>query len=228
METCSVCGYNIIPGDSFCTNCGVRHNRTPAQASPDAYAHTATAAAARSQLAAADLYQPPTQARPAPAGLATPEDQPGQTIDGWPPPSVAGNATHAPKRPGRRQVSSSRGHRRHRAVLPRAMRPWPLTRLPRPARLQRRPGTTLRSLRPSARTAARPGPDRRPAPFCGQVWGLPKGIMLSSAGRRFGGYLSRGSCSSAHWGSAGSSGRSSHGPADRRPQSRCSACASSG
>ena len=51
METCSVCGYNIIPGDSFCTNCGVRHNRTPAQASPDAYAHTATAAAARSQLA---------------------------------------------------------------------------------------------------------------------------------------------------------------------------------
>ena len=65
METCSVCGYNIIPGDSFCTNCGVRHNRTPAQASPDAYAHTATAAAARSQLAAADLYQPPTQARPA-------------------------------------------------------------------------------------------------------------------------------------------------------------------
>ena len=25
--------------------------------------------------------------------------------------------------------------------------------------------------------------------FCGQVWGLPKGIMLSSAGRRLGGYL---------------------------------------
>jgi uncharacterized RDD family membrane protein YckC len=25
--------------------------------------------------------------------------------------------------------------------------------------------------------------------FCGQVWGLPTGIVLSSAGRRFGGYL---------------------------------------
>jgi uncharacterized RDD family membrane protein YckC len=28
--------------------------------------------------------------------------------------------------------------------------------------------------------------------FCGQVWGLPKGIVLSSAGRRFGGYLLEG------------------------------------
>jgi hypothetical protein len=35
--------------------------------------------------------------------------------------------------------------------------------------------------------------------FCGQVWGLPKGIMLSSAGRRFGEYLLEGFSSSARW-----------------------------
>src|SRR5260370_25509181 len=92
METCSVCGYNIIPGDSFCTNCGVRHNRTPVQASPDAYAATATATGAATATAAADLYQPPAQARPAPAELATPEDPPRQTADGGPPPPVAANA----------------------------------------------------------------------------------------------------------------------------------------
>lgn len=92
METCSVCGYDIIPGDSFCTNCGVRHNRTPAQASPDAYAATATATGAATSTAAADLYQPSVQARTASAELATPEDQPGQTVDGWPPPPVVGNA----------------------------------------------------------------------------------------------------------------------------------------
>src|SRR5260370_26794407 len=91
METCSVCGYNIIPGDSFCTNCGVRHNRTPVQASPDAYAATATATGAATATAAADLYQPPAQARPAPAELATPEAQPGQPLDCWPPPPQAGH-----------------------------------------------------------------------------------------------------------------------------------------
>ena len=148
METCSVCGYDIIPGDSFCTNCGVRHNRTPAQASPDAYARaatgtapatgavTATAAAVNSQLAAADLYLPPEQVRTAP--------------DGLPPAAVDMD---------RASVPAGFSVPQRAAVCLGCGQAWT---------------------------------GSQACTFCGQVWGLPKGITLSSAGRRFGGYLLEG------------------------------------
>lgn len=124
METCSACGYDIIPGDSFCTNCGARHKRAPALASPDAYARAAAATAAATATATAAAPAPPatvdaSRAR-VPAGFSVPQ-----------------RAT----------------------VCPNCGQAWT---------------------------------GSQACTFCGQVWGLPKGIMLSPAGRRFGGYLLEG------------------------------------
>lgn len=178
METCSVCGYDIIPGDSFCTNCGVRHNRTPAQASPDAYARTTTATATGPVTATA------------PPGLATPQDQPGQTVDGWPPPPVAGNAyahtrTPGPAAPGEFFAGSPGGATASQAALA----PYPAaetSRAPAPA------GYTAPQPATVCPNCGQAWTGSQACTFCGQVWGMPKGIMVSSAGRRFGGYLLEG------------------------------------
>jgi uncharacterized RDD family membrane protein YckC len=192
METCSVCGYNIIPGDSFCANCGVRHNHTPVEASPDAYPATATAAGAATATAAADLYQPPAQARTAPAELATPEDQLGQTVDGWPPPPVAGNAYARTETPGSAPgefFAGSPAPPGGAAASHAALAPYTTAeagRTPAPAGYNAPQPATVCPNCGQAWTGS------QACTFCGQVWGLPKGIMLSSAGRRFGGYLLEG------------------------------------
>lgn len=190
METCSVCGYDIIPGDSFCTNCGVRHNRTPAQASPDAYARTA--AAVNSQPAAADLHPPPEQARTALAGLAAPEDQPGQTVDGWPPQPLASNAYARTETPVSAPGEFSAGP----AAPPGGAAASRAALAPRTAvDVGRTPGPTgYNAPRPATvcPNCGQAWTGSQACTFCGQIWGLPKGIMLSSAGRRFGGYLLEG------------------------------------
>jgi uncharacterized RDD family membrane protein YckC len=192
METCSVCGYDIIPGDSFCTNCGVRHNRTPAQASPDAYARTATATAVNSQPAAADLYQPPEQARTAPDGLAMSEDQPGQTLDGWQSQPLAGNAyarTESP-RPAPGEFSAgplaAPGGAAASHVAPAPPAAVDVGRALVPA------GFSVPQRAAVCPNCGQAWTGSQACIFCGQVWGLPKGITLSSAGRRFGGYLLEG------------------------------------
>jgi uncharacterized RDD family membrane protein YckC len=165
METCSVCGYDIIPGDSFCTNCGVRHNRTPAQPSPDAYARTTTAtitgaaatAVVNSEPAAADPYQPQAQARTAPT--------PGEFFAGSPVPPGGPAASYA------------------------ALAPYPVAeagRTPAPAGYNAPQPATI------CPNCGQGWTGSQACTFCGQVWGLPKGIMLSSAGRRFGAYLLEG------------------------------------
>jgi hypothetical protein len=62
MGTCSDCGYEVTPGDNFCSNCGVRYDPASAQVSSDAGSRTAGAAAFDDRPATAAAIKVPEPA----------------------------------------------------------------------------------------------------------------------------------------------------------------------
>jgi uncharacterized RDD family membrane protein YckC len=163
MGTCSNCGYDVVPGDNFCANCGARYDAARAQVSTDSAADPAAAmAAASGSEPAAAAAQPQVPPGASYGSYGPPQQPPGQFAAGpltppdgvaaaqfAPPPGAgaAANAVAAPAVFGIQQTA---------AVCPKCGQAW---------------------------TGA------QSCTFCGQVWGLPQGIVLSSAGRRLGGVL---------------------------------------
>lgn len=192
METCSACGYDIIPGDSFCTSCGARYAPAPAQIHPDAGDRAGAASAVDSQPAVTDLREPPTDTRTERPDLTVSQDQQGQSASSWRTQPMPG-ADYAPyESPGQPLGQFSAGSFAPPGDGTAAIRTAPalqavadVRRVPAPAGLSVPPATVCPSCSQAWTGSQSCG-------FCGQVWGLPNGIVLSSAGRRFGGYLLEG------------------------------------
>jgi uncharacterized RDD family membrane protein YckC len=174
MGTCSACGYEITPEDKFCSNCGARSEPAPAQVSPGAGSRVAATAfdgtaqpdAAAPQFQAAHAaYNEPPQSMPAYGQYSSPQPSSGQFSAGpFAPPggSAPGQGAFAPG-----------------AVVD-------VSGVPAPAGYGAPQPVTVCPNCGQAWTGA------QSCTFCGQVWGLPKGIVLASAGRRLGGYLLEG------------------------------------
>jgi uncharacterized RDD family membrane protein YckC len=155
MRTCSACGYEVIPGNNFCANCGARYETEPAQVASDAAGGAAAPAAFDGQPATTEAvdFHEPAEAVAAPPGQfsAGPYATPGRAAASQyaPIPAAAAGA-------GMAAAPAGYGAQQPVAVCPKCGQAW----------------TGSQS-----------------CTFCGQVWGLPKGIVLASAGRRLGGLL---------------------------------------
>ena len=167
METCSACGYETTPGDNFCSNCGARYEQAQARFSPDAGPRATTAPAfdGHSVVAAGTNFPEAGAAQPDPVA---PQFQATQTTQQGQPWSAGGDGygSYASSQPPPGQFFTE---------------PF----APPPGAAASQPATVC----PNCGQA---WTGSQACTFCGQVWGLPKGIMLSSAGRRFGGYLLEG------------------------------------
>ncbi len=165
--TCSQCGNSGPDGDAYCANCG---------ASLAAQASTGTQTAGLAPDVATAATAPPPAAAPvnqygaayqdhgrATAAGATYTDQRASQIgQGQPAPPYgppAGQAVPVPQA----------------AVTPGSWGPPPGAGAPQPAT--------------ACPNCGQPWTGSQSCTFCGQLWGLPNGIVLSSVGRRFGGYL---------------------------------------
>jgi uncharacterized RDD family membrane protein YckC len=192
MATCSACGYEVIPGNNLCTNCGVNYDTAPAQVSPDAASDTAAAAAFSGQPAAAaaiNTYEPAAEVATAPPEAATPQYQAGQTATEGQPQPVPG--------PAYGHYASSQQPPGQFPAGPLAPPGWPAAgqdaRVSMAAVAVSRPPALVGPGITQAATACpkcgQAWTGSQSCTFCGQVWGLPNGIVLSSAGRRLGGFL---------------------------------------
>jgi uncharacterized RDD family membrane protein YckC len=163
MGTCSACGREVMPGENFCSNCGAPQGPAPAQVSADPASHSAAAAAFDGQPAAAataGFGEPAAGARMAQPDMT--RQPPGQFPAGpFAPPGGAAD-TQAPL------VSAP-------AVNVSSV----------PARGAAGPSLAAAT----CPNCGQPWSGAQSCGFCGQLWGLPIGFRVSSAGRRFGGYL---------------------------------------
>lgn len=192
MRTCSACGYDVIPGDNFCTNCGVHYDTAPPQVSPDAASGTATAAAFDSQPAAAaaiNYDEAAAEAVTAQPEPATQRSQAGQTAnDGQPQPAPAASYGHygSPQQePGQFSAGPF--------ALPGGAAPGQDAPVPVAAvdvsTVAAPAGFGTPQTAAVCPKCGQAWTGSQSCTFCGQVWGLPEGIVLSSAGRRLGGVL---------------------------------------
>lgn len=167
MTTCSTCGYEVVPGDHFCTNCGTRRDSADASVIPEASAPNPPA---EPQFQAAPTVQPawfPSAPEAGPGRYASPPPPPGQFPPGQFAQVGGGAAAQAAPPPvapaaavnfaGGARAPAGFAAPQPVAVCPNCGQGW--------------------------------GGGSQSCAFCGQVSGLPNGIVLSSAGRRFGGYL---------------------------------------
>jgi uncharacterized RDD family membrane protein YckC/RNA polymerase subunit RPABC4/transcription elongation factor Spt4 len=189
MRTCSTCGSNVIPGDNFCANCGARYDTAPAQISTDAASDTATAAVFDSQPVAAaainydEAAAEAVTARPEPA---TQRSQAGQTANGGQPrpaPAVSYGHYGSPQQPPG-QFSAPPGGA---ATGQHAPVPVAAVDVSTVAASVGFGVPQTAAVCPKCHQVWTTG--SQSCTFCGQVWGLPDGIVLSPAGRRLGGVL---------------------------------------
>lgn len=155
MAACSTCGYEVVPKDHYCTNCGAHQDSADAGVIPETGSRSVAAAAFGGQPSAANTRESPAGAAAAPRA--------GQ---------FASAQTAAPAGPDAAWAA------------------------PPPASAA---GVAGGSLAPAGFAAPQPvaacpncgqgWTGSQSCAFCGQVWGLPNGIVLASAGRRLGGYL---------------------------------------
>ena len=187
MKTCSTCGYEVSPEDLFCSNCGTRQAKAEAEsrsAGDVAFDGQPSGAAAINYGSAAGAYltqpDPTTQPRfPAAQG-------------GWPPPgseAVQDRYAPPPSAPGQfppGQYAPPGGP----AASDGAYAPPPAVNapsgFPAPAGFGAPQAVTV------CPNCGQGWTGLQSCTFCGQVRGLPNGISVSSAGRRFGGYLLEG------------------------------------
>jgi uncharacterized RDD family membrane protein YckC len=167
MEPCSACGYEMTPGDKFCSNCGAGFAPAQAEVGQQGGSRVAMAGAFDGHSTAAVIdYPEPT----AETGRAQPDPVP-PPYASVPPPS----GQYAPE-----PFVPPRGGAASQAAPPAAVE---VGSLPVPAGSGAPQATTVCPNCGQAWTGS------QACMFCSQVWGLPRGIMLSSAGRRLGGYL---------------------------------------
>jgi uncharacterized RDD family membrane protein YckC len=163
MGTCSACGREVMSGENFCSNCGAPQGPAPAQVSADPGSRSVTAAALDGQYgqeAATRFGEPAAGAGMAQPGLTT--QPPGQFAAGPFAPPGGSAATQAPFVPAPAANVGS---------------------VPAPAAV----GPSLAAA--TCPNCGQPWSGAQSCGFCGQLWGLPVGFRVSSAGRRFGGYL---------------------------------------
>jgi uncharacterized RDD family membrane protein YckC len=164
MRTCSACGSEITPGDKFCSNCGARAEPAQFPASPASESHAAMTAASDGHSAAAAAVNVRESPRAGPGG----QYQGAHTAYGGPPESGSPYQQYAPA-PGQETVAPPVATGYSNVPAPAAYG------APQPAAVCPNCGQAWAGTQSCA--------------FCGQVWGVPKGIVLASAGRRLGGYL---------------------------------------
>jgi len=190
METCSACGYEITPGDKFCSSCGARYAPAQAGADQEAGPRVAVAAAFDGHSAAAETNysEPAAETGTAPPDLATqqsrathtaPAAQPGSAQEnGYGPYASSPPPSSGPYAPG--PYAPPRGAAASQAAPPAAVE---VSGVSAASSFGAQQATAVCPNCGQAWTGS------QACTFCGQVWGLPKGIMLSPAGRRLGGYL---------------------------------------
>lgn len=196
MGTCSACGYEVIPGNNFCANCGVRYETASAQVTPDvAVGAGATGTAATTAFdtqpataAAASFYetaqavtvQPEPAAQP-PLAAQTLADGQFRAVPG----TSSGPYAESQLPPGQFSAgpfaSPGGAAASQYASVPAASAGAGL--VPAPGGFRAPQAATVCPKCGQAWTGS------QSCTFCGQVWGLPNGIVLSSAGRRLGGFL---------------------------------------
>ena len=202
MRTCTDCGYEVMPEDHFCTNCGARQDPAEAQVRRETESGSATAAALDGQPAA-DFDGPAAGPETAHANLrAQPQLQAAQEAQG-PPPTLRLQAVQTAQGVQSQPVpDSAQEHYAPSQQLPGQYAPGQLALPDGPVATQavvNAASGVPASAGLGGRQAAAVCPNcgqvwtgSQSCAFCGQVWGLPCGILLSSAGRRFGGFLLEG------------------------------------
>jgi uncharacterized RDD family membrane protein YckC len=186
MGTCSACGNEITPGDNFCTNCGARYEPAPASSSPEAGPRVAMAPAFDGHSAAVPgtSFPDPGAAQPDPAA---PQFQAAQTAYAGQPQAIPAHGQYASSQPPPSQFSPGSfappGGVAASQAAPAPQAAVDISRVPAPA------GFGVPQPAAVCPNCGQAWTGSQSCTFCGQVWGLPKGIALSSAGRRFGGYL---------------------------------------
>lgn len=182
MGTCSACGYEITPEDNFCSNCGARYAPAQVQVSSEAAPQAALATAFDGHSArtnSAEPEQPDLGARQSGATQTT------QGRQSWPPPGSGYDPYVSPNQPPGQYGAgpfppSAGGSASHAAPAPPTVGAG---QVPVPVGYGAPQAAAVCANCGQAWTGS------QACTFCGQVWGLPRGIALSSAGRRLGGYL---------------------------------------
>ncbi len=176
MERCSACGYGITSGDKFCSNCGARY--APAQAGAN-YSEPATETG---------MAQPDLSTQQSWASYTTRGAQPGSAPEYGYGPYASSPPPAGPYAPGSYGAGSYAAGSYAAGPYAEASRAAP------PAAVEVGGVSAPGGFGAQQATAVCPNCGQawtgsQACTFCGQVWGLPRGIMLSSAGRRLGGYL---------------------------------------
>ena len=103
MRACSACGYEVLPDDNFCTNCGTRYDPAQARIGPETGSRTVTAAAVDNQSPAAtatSFRNPAVEAVTAQLDQATQQPQATQATHSVPPIPEPMQREHSKPPPG--------------------------------------------------------------------------------------------------------------------------------